>query len=228
MPNTLEELLKDVIAIQKRDAVESADRPCYQIVTDPVRPWSGASTRAAMLSPSMANTATSVVSEKAACALPLEIMQELKMPLAAEKAFEFLQQFYKQNNHRPFLQLKCRSVLYFENDESQNLLRVFIGSADNLKLRGNDRAGSFIIDSVIEFQQVYTLSDDEQNTAVRLRSRKPEDFLSSPDRAQGKAIVPQICFALFQNASEGVSTFTIKPEYVNVKQWAQLQARRQA
>ena len=232
MPSTLEELLKNVIAIHKNDDDSAASFNNYSIVTDPLRPWSSASTRAALQSPSLASTANTVVSDKASShtVLPIEIMQELKMPLAAEEAYRFLHQFYKENSHKPFLQLKCRNVFYLENDESQNMVRIFIGSADTLKTRGNDSAAAFVIENVFEYQQVYTLceNDDEHSTAVRVRKRKPEDFLSSPDRAQGKSIVPLISFSLSADRAAAASTFTIKPEYVNVKQWVQLQSRRQA
>jgi hypothetical protein len=110
------------------------------------------------------------------------------------------------------------------------MVRIFIGSADTLRTRANDSAAAFVIESVSEYQQVYTLSDNEHEPgiAVRVRSRKPEDFLSSPDRAQGKSIVPLISFSLSADRAAAASTFRIKPEYVNVKQWVQVQSRRQA
>lgn len=225
MPSTLEELLKDLIDIHNNAQSAYGN---FAIMTDAVRPWSSVATRTALKSASLASTATTVVSERSSATLPMEIMQELKMPLIAEEAYKFLHQFYKEKINKPFLQLKCRAVLYIENDESQNLIRLFVGSADTLKMRGNERSATFVVETIFEYQQVYTLSGDEHSTAVRIRNRKAEDFLSPPDRAQGKAIVPSISFSILPELSSGASTFTIKPEYVNVKQWAHLQTRRQA
>lgn len=210
MPRTLEDLLKDLIAIEKTES----EKPNYQIATNPVKPWS-------------CNVFRSNASSEAPRAkdLPPELIQEMQMPLSVEGIFHHLKKFHSENRHKPFVQMKMGPyVLYIENDESQSLIRVYLGNKSNLKTRGNGRAVAFTVEEVYEYQEL--MISCENGEKVRLRNRKPVDFLSSPDRAQGKAIVPEICFSVFPE-KDGVSSFSVKPEYVRAES-VQMKIRRQA
>lgn len=154
--------------------------------------------------------------------LPDDVMQELQLPYTLAGIFNSLQQFHTTNRHKPFVRAGNDTVVYVENDQMLGIVRVYLGRNNSVQTRGNGGSMTFKLDHVFEYQQQLV------DNSVLVRDRKPEDFLCSPDRAQGKPVETLIFFSVFPDCKNGVSTFSIRPEYVKSAKFGSMKIRRMA
>ena len=205
MARTLEDLLNDLIALDKANPrVRKPENPSVAHVQ-------------------VRHSPAAIGSDiPQGCELPADVMAELDLPSSLAGIFKSLQDFHGYNRHKPFTRTAADTAVYVENDLMLSLVRVYIGSHSTLQVRGNGTSMTFKIDAVYEYQQ--QLHDG----SIAVVFRSPEDFLSSPDRAQGKPVETLLFFSVFLDGKSGVSTFSIKPEYVRSAGYGSMRSRRMA